>query len=175
MERIARSEPAAPGQQQGARENPAPSGEPASAASTEVANVAATAQPDTSEDTERTKRPEPTKQADPANSAEQKDAVQNRSTEPRVERQKRPAERRARSFAAASRTRQPPSEDQGQPQRTGPERSQSVYDREEPGFFGREEPRFVRREEPHFGPFRMFGRPPFDRSFDRAPADRDDD
>jgi type IV secretory pathway VirB10-like protein len=182
VERVARSEPepVASTQQQDVRENPVPPAEPASAAipdpapAGQVANVAATLQPDTPRDTASPKQPEAAKQAEPANSPEQKDAVQKRSADRKVERQKHSAERKARSFAVA-RTRQPPSEEQDQPERTGSERTEFVFSREEPGFFGREEPRFVTREEPHFGPFRMFGRPPFDRSIDRAPADRDDD
>jgi hypothetical protein len=182
VERVARSEPepaassqpqpAASSQQQDVREIPAPSAEPASAArpdpapTGQAANVAATPQPAPRVDAESTKQPEPVRQAEPANPPEQKDATQNRAAERKVERQKRSAERRARSFAA-SRMRPPSSEEQDQPERTGPERTEFG--------FRREEPRFVTREEPRLGPFPMFGRPPIDRSFDRAPADRDDE
>jgi hypothetical protein len=180
VERVARSEPepAAPAEQQQARENPTPPAEPAFAAppdprpADQVANVATTPRSDARG--ESAKQPEPAKQAEPANPAEQKDAMQKRSAERKVERQRHAAEPKARAFAA-SRTRQPPSEEQDRPERTGPERTEFAYGREESGFFGREEPRVVRREESRFGLFRMFGRPPLDRSIDRAPADRDDD
>jgi hypothetical protein len=185
VERIARSEPepaassqpqpaassqpqpAASSQKQDVREIPAPSAEPASAArpdpapAGQAANVAATPQPAPRMDADSTKQPEPVRQAEPASAPEQKDATQTRAAERKIERQKRSAERRARSFAA-SRMRPPPTEEQDQPERT------------EFGF-RREEPRFVTREEPRSGPFPMFGRPPIDRSFDRAPAARDDD
>jgi hypothetical protein len=182
VERVARSEPepAASTQQQDVRENPAPPAEPAPAVSADpaargqAANIAATPQSDTRGGAEGTKQPEPVRQAEPTNPPEQKDAMQNRPADRKVERQKRSAERKARSFAA-SRTRQPLSEEQNQPERTEPGRTGFVFGREEPGLFGRDEPHFVTREEPRFGLFRIFGRPPFDRSFDRAPADRDDD
>jgi hypothetical protein len=189
-ERVARAEPApaAAAQQQGANDHSSPPAEPAPAARSDPASVAqettqvARPQPDTRQATESARRPEPPtrqpqpkKQAEPANPTEQ-EATQKRTAERKVERQKHYAERAERrpGPVAASRTKQPPSEERDQPERTSrtkpppsedregrdrPERTEFVFGREEPGFFGWE----GRRERPHFDLFQMPGPPPFDR------------
>jgi len=84
--------------------------------------------------------------------AERKGDRQKRYTDytERQDTERQGTERKARSSFAASGTRHPPSEEQDQPERT---------------MFG--------REEPHFNLFQMLS-PPFGRSFDGAPDDRDD-
>jgi hypothetical protein len=174
IERVARSEPeptaAVP---QDAKNNLSRPAEPVPAAGpgptpaaqgTDPATQVAMQQPDTRTETESakqpepaTRQPEPTKQAEPATQTEQKDATQKRAAERKAERRKHYADRNARSFAA-SRTRQPPSEEQDKPERT-----ELVFSREEPHFFGREEPHGER----HFNLFQMLSPPPLDRSYDR--------
>jgi len=98
---------------------------------------------------------------EPANQTEQKEAVQKKAAERKGDRQKRytdyterqDTERNARSSFAGSRTRQPPSEQPDQPERTG---------------FP------VGREEPHFDLFQMLSPRSFVPPYDWAPDDRDD-
>src|SRR5216684_3575718 len=118
VERVARSE-AAPA----ALPDPAPTAR------------AAMPRSDARSETESAKQPEPKKQAEPAkprepaNQAVQREALQKKPAERKVDRQKHYTEQKAKSSFAASRTRQPPSEQQDQPERTG-----FVFGREEPHF-----------------------------------------
>jgi hypothetical protein len=165
VERVARSEPESPAQQD-TKENPAPPAEAAPAAHPDPAPTAQAATPrsDARSETESAKQPEPKKQAEPAkprepanqavpNQAVPKEARQRKPAERKVDRQKYYTEQKAKSSFAASRTRQPPSEQQDQPERTG-------------FVFG--------REQPHFDLFPSASPPPFARSYDWAPFDRDD-
>ncbi len=158
---------AAPAQEQDAKENPAPPAEPARVAHSDPTPAAqgATPQPDTRAGTESAKgpepkqpEPEPAKQAEPADQT-QKDAAQKRAADRKAERQKHFAERKTKLYAP--RTRQPPSDEQDEPERAKSERTEYVFTREEPRFFG--------REGPHFNLFRMFGPPSSD-----GPYDHDD-
>jgi len=168
VERVARSEPApeAPARQQDASDNSPPPAEPAAVARPNPAPPAqadapvARPQPEATENAKQSepKQPEPTKRDESANQPEQKEATQKRTVERKVERPKHYAERKGGSFAA-SRTKRPPSEDLDQPERTGAERTESVFGREEPHFFGWE----GRHEQPHFNLFQMLSPPPFDR------------
>jgi hypothetical protein len=160
IERVARSEPERPAQQD-TKENPAPPTEAAPAAHPDPAPKAQAATPqfDAPGETESAKQPQPTKQAElakpgkSANDAEQREAPQKRTAERKVDRQQHYTEQKAKSSFAASRTRQPPSEQQDEPERTG---------------------FWLGREEPHFDLFPTPSPPPFVRSYDWAPFDRDD-
>jgi predicted lipid-binding transport protein (Tim44 family) len=166
VERVARSEPEPPTQQD-TKENPAPPAEAAPAAHPDPAPTAQAATPrfDARSETEDAKQPAPKKQAEPAKLREPANqavhTLQKKAAERKVDRQKHYTEHDAKSYReqeakssfAASRTRQPPSEQQDEPERTG-------------FVFG--------REEPHFDLFPNAGPPPFVRSYDWAPFDRDD-
>ncbi|MFY9958249.1 cell envelope integrity protein TolA [Bradyrhizobium sp.] len=181
VERVARTEPKPPAQQD-TKENPAPPAEAAAAAHPDPAPTTQAATPrfdarsetesakqpePKKQETESAKQPEPKKQAEPAkpretaNQAVQREAQQKKAAERKVDRQKHYTEHDAKSYTeqkakssfAASRTRQPPSVQQDEPERTG-------------FVFG--------REEPHFDLFPNAGPPPFVRSYDWAPFDRDD-
>jgi hypothetical protein len=160
VERVARSEPGPPAQQD-TKENPAPPAEAAPAAHPDSAPTvqAATPQFDAPGEAESAKQPQPMKQAElakprkSANQAEQREALQKKTAERKVDRQKHYTEQKAKPSFAASRTRQPPSEQQDQPERTG---------------------FWLGRKEPHFDLFPTPSPPPFARSYDWAPFDRDD-
>jgi hypothetical protein len=171
-----------PPAQQDTRANPAPPAEPAAVAAhpDPVSSAQAAApRPEARREAESAKQskpaakqPAPEKQAssakpgepanrEPANQTEQKEAVQKKAAERKGDRQKRytdyterqDTERNARSSFAGSRTRQPPSEQQNQPERTG---------------FA------VGRQEPHFDRFQMLSPRSFVPPYDWAPDDRDD-
>jgi len=178
---VQQEKPAAPQEkppaQQDTRANPALPAEPAAVAAHPdpvPPAQAATPRPEARREAESAKQakpaakqPAPEKQAysakpaEPANQTEQKEAVQKRAAERKGDRQKRytdyterqDAERNARSSFAGSRTRQPPSEQQDQPERTG---------------FA------VGRGEPHFDLFQMLNPRSFVPPYDWAPDDRDD-
>ena len=164
VERVARSETEAPAQQD-TKENPEPPAEAASAAHPDSAPTAQAATPrsDARSETESAQQPKPKKQAEPAkprepaNQAVHGEAQQKKAAERKVDRQKHYTEHDAKSYTessfAASRTRQPPSEQQDEPERTG-------------FVFG--------REEPNFDLFPNAGPAPFVRSYDWAPFDSDD-
>lgn len=176
-------EPARPAQRENAKESSAPPA-PAAQRDPPVAVQAATVQPDTRTQAETAKPPEPAKpdaahavqaaapqpgtrteaegakaaegakQGEAVNQTEQKAAVQKRAAERKLERHKRYAERKDRSFAGSG-ARQRPWEEEAQDE---PERRGFV--------FGRRGPRFeLYRLSP----------PRFDRSYDWGPNDRDDD
>jgi len=187
VERVARSEPEPPAQQ-ATKENPAPPDEAAPAAHPDPAPTAQAATPrsDVPSETESAKQPEPKKQAEPAkprepanqavpNQAIQREAQQKKAAERKVDRQKHYAEHDAKSHTeqkgkssfAASRTRQPLSEQQDEPDRTRQPPSEQQDQPERTGFlFG--------REAPHFDLFPNADPPPLVRSYDWAPFDRDD-
>jgi type IV secretory pathway VirB10-like protein len=168
VERVARSEPEPPAQQD-TKENPAPPAEAASAAHPDSSPTAQAATPrsDARSETESAQQPKPKKQAEPAkprepaNQAVHGEAQQKKAAERKVDRQKHYMEHDAKSYTeqkakssfVASGTRHPPSEQQDEPERTG-------------FVFG--------REEPHFDLFPNAAPPPFVRSYDWAPFDRDD-
>ena len=153
VERVARSEP-----------------EPAASAAhpdSSPTAQAATPRSDARSETESAQQPKPKKQAEPAkprepaNQAVHGEAQQKKAAERKVDRQKHYMEHDAKSYTeqkakssfVASGTRHPPSEQQDEPERTG-------------FVFG--------REEPHFDLFPNAAPPPFVRSYDWAPFDRDD-
>ncbi len=157
VEQVARSEPGPPAQQD-TKENPAPATEAAPAAPAPTAQ-AATPQFDAPGETESARQSQPTKQAElakprkSANEADRRETPQRKTAERKVNRQKHYTEQKAKPSFAASRTRQPPSEQQDQPERTG---------------------FWLGREEPHLDLLPTPSPPPFARSYDWAPFGRDD-
>ena len=153
IERVMGSEPIAALQVAEAKANPMASVDPAPAVKPALEPIPVV-QPlpvvaEVPKETQPAKEVEQPKQVESAKQSEQKDAEQRKAAERKIDRQKRYAERKA-----ATRMKQQPLEEQGEP--------------------AKPELAYGRVEEPHFNLFESLSAPLLDRPSDVAPVDRRD-